>query len=104
MTKHTPGIMTLHTPGPWTVGKMNKTRIHATQAGYLIGQALPSEPNSAPQEQCEANARLIAAAPDLLEAAKVVVEAYMRLVQINGLPSLDLEHSMKILKGAIAKA
>ena len=61
-----------HTPGPW------KARKAAKRGGYVIGQD-PATPfigghyvniSHTPQE---ANARLIAAAPDLLEAAKAMV-------------------------------
>ena len=44
------------------------------------------------REQVEANARLIAAAPDLLEAAKLALEA------------LRMPASIQALKAAIAKA
>lgn len=57
-----------HTPGPWIA---RRGTIGTTQ--YHIAEMMPSSaddmwPGFAPAEQQEANARLIAAAPDLLAA------------------------------------
>lgn len=62
MSKHTPGPWRIGTPGPngcYTVG---------TERGLMTAMVAHSinEPEQA--EQAEANAKLIAAAPDLLEA------------------------------------
>ena len=70
-----------HTPGPWTVenGPVESEMLAISAAGrtfqnpiclfdYGAGPALKWEPN---REQC-ANARLIAAAPDMLAALKAV--------------------------------
>lgn len=64
-----------HTPGPW------QATACTTRDGYIIGQSVMVTPY---RERCvtypniahtldEANARLIAAAPELLEAAKAMV-------------------------------
>jgi hypothetical protein len=77
-----------HTPGPWTVmpGEINKPylRIRGTRLGqrYKIANVLmPAYPVVRYQEADEthANARLIAAAPELLEALEFALhelEAY----------------------------
>jgi hypothetical protein len=67
-----------HTPGPWMfhLGRGANPRFHVqTTSGYQI--ASTTELNSHPQakdenEQRQANARLIAASPDLLEACELV--------------------------------
>lgn len=66
-----------HTPGPWTyvIGKsllhveVDAAAPHIDGIHFLAGQAICSLPKKA-----EANARLIAAAPELLEACKKLVE------------------------------
>ncbi len=75
--------MTKHTPGPWQVGmafdNYGATEIaieHMTTAGNLIiAVALDGLQGQ------DANARLIAAAPDMLEALKACVE-FWRDVEI----------------------
>lgn len=69
--------MTGSTPGPW--------RFHQPWAGFskitdqhgalIFGIAAGSDEERQPPEVCEANARLIAAAPDLLSACKAAIVA-----------------------------
>ena len=63
--------MSAHTPGPWTIGAPHKKAANIPVLGcgrprvatvYSIRFADSPEPD----EECAANARLIAAAPDLL--------------------------------------
>lgn len=67
-----------HTPGPWTYGRNNLccdyfafivTAIHAERgvSNVLIGGQTEHHP---PRDEAEANAALIAAAPELLAALK----------------------------------
>jgi hypothetical protein len=83
-TKHT------HTPGPWTL-RMRAKPILAwdvvTTDGAVMGGVYE-----------EANARLIAAAPELLEA----LEAVAQLLD-NGQP-IDPEHDGDWIRAAIANA
>lgn len=58
--------MTQHTPGPWNIGTKNGARVWSENGETLIADANASE--SLRKEIKKANARLIAAAPDLLEA------------------------------------
>ena len=60
-----------HTPGPWHVARQGDPDLpFAVMAGtYYVATPHLYVPGSSP----EANARLIAAAPDLLEALKAVV-------------------------------
>ena len=55
-----------HTPGPWQLGS-SKVAIWGSD-GSVVADAWES--NDRPDKECEANARLIAAAPDLLAALK----------------------------------
>lgn len=73
---------TKHTPGPWRhhLGRGSNPRFHIqNQGGYqiastvtLVMHRLAVEENT----QREANARLIAAAPELLEALQGMVDSY----------------------------
>jgi len=92
MTKHTPG----HTPGPWKVDK----ELNSFRGQWLIaidvgdrgrGMAVSETIGGTGDER--ANARLIAAAPELLEALKEIESATVEGGNING-----------IAKKAIAKA
>lgn len=62
-----------HTPGPWTIYKSgHKSYIelvgHPTHTPCTIAEISPEDENSSAIHMADANARLIAAAPDLLEA------------------------------------
>lgn len=66
-----------HTPGPWRIeGERLKTAIsgghkHVAMVNYFdCGRG---DPRSISKEEHEANARLIAAAPDLLEACEAAL-------------------------------
>lgn len=72
-TKHTAA-----TPGPWERQSMDDdgaVSIIGADLGGLVGAALPwpTEIDSQDFSRVEANARLIASAPDLLEALKQVM-------------------------------
>ena len=62
---------TKHTPGPWTNGVMVGVS-GAHKAGLDL--AFITSPLESRRAECEANARLIAAAPDLLESLQLAVE------------------------------
>jgi len=90
--------MSEHTPGPWTV--MLRKSCHAIERESVAGQAgtrrLIARTNWwTPVEEQYANALLIAAAPDLLEAAKAMTE-----------PAGEIAYRERwmALKAAIAKA
>ncbi len=57
--------MSAHTPGPWRIGTINYADIYEP-GGDVVALAIKDLDGTA------ANARLIAAAPELLEALKVV--------------------------------
>ena len=58
--------MSEHTPGPWTFKPHEMGTFVRCEKGYIISGPVNERPGH------EANARLIAAAPDLLEALKNV--------------------------------
>lgn len=71
-----------HTPGPWYAlrGQRNISIRHKTGDKLLpmvnVASVRGYFPTDCPYGSSEANARLIAAAPELLEAAKLVLEWY----------------------------
>ena len=69
---------TKHTPGPWTVDDMGNGSLLETNHKWGIGATAKSTYRVAVieglGEQSEADARLIAAAPELLDALRRVVE------------------------------
>ena len=71
--------MSKWTPGPWTANKPTRDNGRAeVHAGcMLVAQAFNWMLDAEGDEQCWADARLIAAAPDLLEALKAA-EPYLR--------------------------
>jgi hypothetical protein len=66
MSKHNEGAgAARHTPGPWRVGTVCPDMVTSGAGGVC---------SCANLENAEANARLIAASPDLLAACKAVLE------------------------------
>ncbi len=67
-----------HTPGPWIAIAGTHVLPHMVQAGdFVICVQFPADAIGEPMRgtpETEANARLIAAAPDLLAALKAVVD------------------------------
>lgn len=72
--------MMTHTPGPWEIELVAPSynvgyRFHiwpGGRGGWMIA-AITNASKSSEDSRCEANARLIAAAPDLLEAAEAAL-------------------------------
>ena len=69
-----------HTPGPWVLGESSGGRhfraVNATDHSELATVVWVMEDDDtegAPSPECEANAHLIAAAPELLEALEYAV-------------------------------
>jgi len=66
--------MTQHTPGPWQVSPAPSSIKGAKTSLSIIrnigGYVATAYPGGMQREEAEANARLIAAAPDLLEALR----------------------------------
>lgn len=87
--------MSTHTPGPWRVD------IHPSGGAWLVRPAVCYEIDN------KANARLIAAAPDLLEAAQLalmIAESWIH-DQLDGTRLLDSALlNLAPVRAAIAKA
>ena len=104
---------TTHTPGPWIIAKERnewgneQIRIDAfifsADRGYCIASLVEVEQAG---DDTLANARLIAAAPELLEALKAMMEAYASKVQetIKREGTGRLHSAVKSALHAIAKA
>ncbi len=91
-----------HTPGPWKDDEMacyvfagNMMVCQIRGWGHLTGRGALNLPEDKAIEIQKANGRLIAAAPDLLEACKEWVE-------IDG-PTVSLQEQRKRWAGVVAK-
>jgi hypothetical protein len=79
-------MTTHHTPGPWEAREYGLTPILKTAAhGVIVGKGdgmIAFVPGRVKAE-CEARARLIASAPDLLEALELITEQYLQICEDN---------------------
>ena len=93
--------MTKHTPGPWIVWPDNNNRLQVGQStNYTVAQMMQT-----PIHGQEANARLIAAAPDLLEALQKIKQRLdtCHLHVLSGHEVFDSFY-MEVIDSNIAKA
>ena len=81
-----------HTPGPWVVDPCWDILGNTDDGNGMVCQITT---DAVPRAEAEANARLIAAAPDLLEALRAIIED--RYAQKLGILKL-------LARAAIAKA
>jgi hypothetical protein len=88
--------MSKHTPGPWEVGGYGGVVIPVNRNGSIIC-SMHGRDSTYQGDNCKDNARLIAAAPDLLEALKEFVHPYQSVALT------ERERNEKAL-AAIAKA
>lgn len=86
-----------HTPGPWAlVGEVGPMDVSLLRYHWKVGQAeSPNRGVALVFGDTEANARLIAAAPEMLRALRDVVGRY------EGVQ--DLPHYVRVAQAAIAK-
>jgi hypothetical protein len=104
-------MTTHHTPGPWaheTALNMGYDtpvpyeKITCPQGGYL---AKAVNNGRVSDEETKANARLIAAAPELLEALELITEQYLQICEDNhvmGWPGC-VRHAQDIIAKARGK-
>jgi hypothetical protein len=85
--------MSKHTPGPWSVSPpwMGFSVINGSDDKMVFAIAAGSPEEKRPDDECEANARLIAAAPEMLEALKVLLDEYLSLVNSGDCGFWDAE-------------
>lgn len=71
--------MTTHTPGPWEVGYQGLSIYGPDRHGttLVIARSLDTSRQHCDPQEAQANARLIAAAPELLDVAKDVLAECM---------------------------
>jgi len=102
-----------HTPGPWATNSKygNSKRVPIVREGRSDREALAwVDADDVPEEESQANVALIAAAPELLEAAEEVdalIESLWKSVPWGATFNLDakaLNEAPPKLKRAIAKA
>jgi hypothetical protein len=101
------------TPGPWRITRGRVVRVAAVINGgtVICGVHRLGERGGRTEGQVEANARLISAAPDLVEAIGVIEKAFdmgqegpMPVGMIEELFGYELAYGMKALRAAVAKA
>lgn len=98
--------MSKHTLGPWVVTRVSKSTIlkdiYVSAGSERIARVVvPATASSI--DEYEANARLIAAAPDLLEALRELEEA-ARCVQAGEWDRSSIDVERRKARAAIAKA
>ena len=104
-----------HTPGPWTNQVVNtvsgvcfKVGPFPWKEGELNHACIYADyPNKSGYEQCAANARLIAAAPDLLEELREVekhLQSYVDAIEYGGGAASKSSERLASVRAAIAKA
>jgi hypothetical protein len=93
-------MKTKHTPGPWITDTSHKHEWEGVTVwadSEVIAHVVPDQ-----HDEHEANAKLIEAAPDLLEACKLALEELEDVM--NWAPTEDMEHTEAIVENAIRKA
>ena len=65
--------MSSHTPGPWVFNESIPRTVKAPKDGYITRHICDMDASTISAFDQDANARLIAAAPDLLEALSLLV-------------------------------
>jgi hypothetical protein len=92
-------MKTTHTLGPWSL-EYDYSLVMPFKRGNYIVTAGPIGPSEADKEELRANARLIAASPELLQAAVSMIESFK---SSHSVP-VSLNKSYEELKAAIQKA
>jgi hypothetical protein len=105
--------ITIHTPGPWLRSKSGKTfQIVAGSDGNgdpneLVATVNPIGYNCEyePCDETKANARLIATAPDLLDALQVCIDSFEEMIGISDFGSpTESDFPLKQAREALRKA
>lgn len=98
-----------HTPGPWEIDpdyrpgmSWNRHIVDGSGEGRICFMSNPGELGN--HRECEANARLIAAAPDLLEALEVIAGGDVDVSGTAIIVGTGASTVMRQVRTAIAKA
>lgn len=96
-------MKTQHTPGPWHVNTLEVVphTIHAARGHVALVSV--GTMREVPSDEIEANARLIAAAPDLLWALQSCDSA-MSAIAVGHAPPASFQNVLADARAAIAKA
>lgn len=90
--------MSKHTPGPWGISRICSTVVHAGEKERGIATTGGHQDNSVDAEELlaenEANARLIAAAPDLLDELERAIGELEKAAQYVGQRDLGAAMAM----------
>jgi hypothetical protein len=92
---------TKHTPAPWIVGNMAEEVFHKSESTY---EAIAVRPEDDDTGNWDANARLIAAAPELLAACKLIVQDVALLTRYRSETRYVSAAVVNVCVEAIAKA
>lgn len=97
-------MKTAHTAGPWRVGTPGPNGCYTigTERGLMTAMIAHSINEADQKEQAEANARLIAAAPEMMEALGAVLDAMSNAAPAD-LPQA-LGKAYKLCHAAYSKA
>lgn len=94
--------MNTHTPGPWFTSQPHQTiYIEARIGGGMLQEIGAIGPTEGGPFQQAANARLIAAAPELMEALKACLQCFY---EMTGRKPAFVEDSIAMGKEALTKA
>jgi len=91
--------MSKHTPGPWHTGAFGNQIVYAAD-GWAVANAQVNHHQHKGFEEMQANASLIAAAPELLEACVAMIEWDAREED----HAVDFHARMMLCKAAFQKA
>lgn len=94
--------MSAHTPGPWEAADFESASCATCFIPVFVGDRYIAQANlkrNVSHDECEANARLIAASPDLLRVSELALSMILE-------ECADAEHTDQVfqLRNAIAKA
>lgn len=100
------------TPGPWSIvpyGDGSSLVIHSDEDNRVCFMATASSDRPSSHASIRANARLIAAAPDLLEALQGMVGLTKLLLSRDDLPRdvrevLEVSHRVEAANAALSRA
>lgn len=95
--------MSKYTPGPWTITE-DDTKITAVHPLRKHAYEIVTIHYAFKHDQFRANAKLIAAAPDMAEALRDVLEIVTWIGSGNAAYQIDVDEALRKAYAALAKA